>query len=142
MNKLLLSLPWFLHLSNEEITVSPSQSCHNDKCPNTLSESTGQCLVQRRCAVKATYYLFIPYFTDSLVAHILKNLSACNAGDPGSILGSGNSPGEGNGNLHQYSCLEKVHGQRSLAGYRPWGCKESDMTERLTLTANNPGSYR
>ena len=24
------------------------------------------------------------------------------------------------------------HGQRSLAGYRPWGCKESDMTERLT----------
>ena len=25
------------------------------------------------------------------------------------------------------------HGQRSLAGYSPWGCKESDMTERLTL---------
>ena len=23
------------------------------------------------------------------------------------------------------------HGQRSLVGYRPWGCKESDMTERL-----------
>ena len=25
------------------------------------------------------------------------------------------------------------HGQRSLAGYSPWGCKESDMTERLSL---------
>ena len=25
------------------------------------------------------------------------------------------------------------HGQRSLVGYRPWGCKESDMTEQLTL---------
>ena len=29
--------------------------------------------------------------------------SACNAGDPGSIPGSGRSPGEGNGNLLQYS---------------------------------------
>ena len=32
--------------------------------------------------------------------------SACNAGDLGSILGSGRSPGEANGNLLQYSCLE------------------------------------
>ena len=32
--------------------------------------------------------------------------SACNAGDPGSIPGSRRSPGEGNGNLLQYSCLE------------------------------------
>ena len=33
-------------------------------------------------------------------------MSACNAGDLGSIPGSGRSPGEGNGNLLQYSCLE------------------------------------
>ena len=32
--------------------------------------------------------------------------SACNAGDPGSIPGQGRFPGEGNGNPHQYSCLE------------------------------------
>ena len=32
--------------------------------------------------------------------------SACHAGDLGSILGSGRSPGEGNGNLLQYCCLE------------------------------------
>ena len=32
--------------------------------------------------------------------------SACNAGDPGSIPGSGRSPGEGNGYPLQYSCLE------------------------------------
>ena len=32
--------------------------------------------------------------------------SACNAGDPGSISGSGRSPGEGNGNPLQYSYLE------------------------------------
>ena len=32
--------------------------------------------------------------------------SACNAGDPGSIPGLGRSPGEGNDNPLQYSCLE------------------------------------
>ena len=32
--------------------------------------------------------------------------SACSAGDAGSIPGSGRSPGEGNGNPLQYSCLE------------------------------------
>ena len=32
--------------------------------------------------------------------------SACNAGAPGSIPGSGRSPGEGNGNPLQHSCLE------------------------------------
>ena len=34
--------------------------------------------------------------------------SACNAGDPGSIPGSGRSPGEGNGNPLQHSCLENL----------------------------------
>ena len=33
--------------------------------------------------------------------------SACNAGDPGSIPGSGRSPREGNDNLLQYSCLDR-----------------------------------
>jgi len=32
----------------------------------------------------------------------------------------------------QYSCLENPHGQRSLAGYSPWGRTDSDMTERLS----------
>ena len=57
--------------------------------------------------------------------------SVYNVGDPGSIPGSGRSPGEGNGNLLQYYCLEKYHGQRSLVGYSPWGRKELEMTERL-----------
>ena len=29
---------------------------------------------------------------------------------------------------------EKSHGQRSLVGYGPWGCKGSDTTEQLTLS--------
>ena len=31
----------------------------------------------------------------------------------------------------------EFHGQRSLAGYNPWGGKESDMTEQLTLPADS-----
>ena len=52
--------------------------------------------------------------------------SACSAGDPGSIPGSGRPPGEGNGNPLQYSCLKNPMD-------RPWSRKESDMTERLIL---------
>ena len=54
--------------------------------------------------------------------------SACNAGDPASIPGSGKSPGEGSGNPLQYSCLENLM-DRGAAGYSPWGYKESDRTE-------------
>ena len=46
--------------------------------------------------------------------------SPCNAGDTGDmglISGSGRSPGGGNDNSLQYSCLE--NGQRSLVGYSP-----------------------
>ena len=52
--------------------------------------------------------------------------STCNAGDLSSIPGLGRSPGEGNDNPPQYSCLENTHGQRSLAGCSPWDHKESD----------------
>ena len=45
------------------------------------------------------------------------------------IPGLGRFPGEGNGNPLQYSCLENLHGQRSLAGYSSWGRKELDTTE-------------
>ena len=55
--------------------------------------------------------------------------SACGAGGLGSILGLGRFPGGGYGSPFQYSCLENPHGQRSLAVYSPWGCKDSDTTE-------------
>ena len=44
--------------------------------------------------------------------------------DTGLIPGSRRSPGRGMGSPLQYSCLGNP-----LAGYSPWGCKESDMTE-------------
>ena len=42
---------------------------------------------------------------------------ACNTGDPGSIPGSGISPGEGNGNPLPGFLPGESHGQRSLVGY-------------------------
>ena len=51
--------------------------------------------------------------------------SACNAGDLGLIPGLGRSPGGGHGNPFHSSCLENLHGQRSL---------ETDTTEHLTHT--------
>ena len=67
------------------------------------------------------------------------NASACNAGDLGSIPGSGRYPGEGNGNPLQYSCLENpmdrgawwatVHG---VAKSQTW---PSDFTFTLLIVS-------
>ena len=73
---------------------------------------------------------------------MVKNPSA-NAGDvrdSGSIPGLGGSPGGGHGNPLQYSCLEKLHGQRSLVGYSPQGRKESDTTEQLSIHKKSEAS--
>ena len=56
--------------------------------------------------------------------------SAWNVGDPGSIPGMGRSPGEGNGNPLQYSCLENSM-DRGV-----WGEVRQDWA--TTLTSNNP----
>ena len=37
---------------------------------------------------------------------------------------------------------EESHGQRSCVGYSPWGCKESDMTEQLTLLLGDSKGQR
>ena len=52
--------------------------------------------------------------------------SACEARDSGNtglISALGRSSGGENGNPLQYSCLKKTHGQTSLGGYSPEGCK-------------------
>ena len=62
-----------------------------------------------------------------------------NSGDPGdvdSIPGLGRSPEGGNGNPLRYSCMENPM-ERSLTGYSPQGCKESDLTESLSTLAQS-----
>ena len=56
--------------------------------------------------------------------------SACSAGDAGSIPGSGKIPWRRKWQPTPVFVPGEFHGPRSLAGYSPWGCKESDMTEQ------------
>ena len=61
--------------------------------------------------------------------------NAGDARDVTSILGSERSPEGGNGNPFPPVFLPgKFHGKSSLAGYSPWGHKESDMTEHARST--------
>ena len=60
--------------------------------------------------------------------------SACNVGDLGSIPGSERSPGGGNGNPLQYSCLENSMGTGAWWATVLGGHKELDRIERLTLS--------
>ena len=58
---------------------------------------------------------------------------ACNAGDPGSILGLGRSPGEGNGYPLLYSCLENSI-DRGAWWVTVHGVTELDKTEQPSLS--------
>ena len=49
--------------------------------------------------------------------------------EAGLIPGLGRSPGGRHGKPLQYPCLENPHGERKLADYSPYGCKELDTTE-------------
>ena len=62
---------------------------------------------------------------------MVKNLPA-SAGDTGSIPGLGRSPGEGNGNPHQYSCLENPMDRGTWQAIVQ-GVTNSDTTEQLSM---------
>ena len=65
---------------------------------------------------------------------------ACSVQDLGSIPGLGRSPGGGRAWQPTPVFLpEGFHGQRRLAGYSPWGRKESDKTERLSTHTHPSG---
>ena len=72
------------------------------------------------------------------MAQRVKRLPAVQV-DLGQIPGSGRPSGEGNGNPLQYLCLENpMDREARSATYSPWGCKESDTTERFHFTLSCP----
>ena len=77
---------------------------------------------------------------------MVKNLPA-SARDTGSILGSGRSLGEGKRQPTPVFLPGKSHGQRSLAGYSPWGHDLATKQQQLhtrhwryNIEQNQPGS--
>ena len=69
----------------------------------------------------------------------LGGASDVNAGDTrdmGSVPGLGRSPGVGNGNPLQYSCMKDSMDRGALAGYGPWDCRESDVTKGLRSSSS------
>ena len=64
----------------------------------------------------------------NILCMLLCKASACNAGDPGSNPGLGSSPGEGNGNPLQYSCLENPMDRGAWQALYLLGSQESDTT--------------
>ena len=55
------------------------------------------------------------------------------------IPGLGRSLGKENGSPFQVFLPRESHGQRNLEGYSPWGCKELDTAEQLTLHSQTYG---
>ena len=84
----------YMSVSSYNVHTNPGSRCY---CAHFTDEQTE---FQKRLNLltKTTGLLGFP---DDL----LRKDSACNAGDPGSVLGLGRSPGEMNGNPLQYSCL-------------------------------------
>ena len=84
-------------------------------------------------------YIVTLVIQSSLVAQMVK-VSAYYVGDPGSIPGSGRSPGEGNGNPFQYSCLENPMDrgawQATVHGVAKSWTRLSDFTFTFTWLFN------
>ena len=87
----------------------------------------------------ASLYIYICYIASPWFSGTEFACSAGAVGDTGSILGLGRSPGEEHGNPLKYSCLENLHGQRSIEEPRPWGCEDSDMTQQLSTAQHTVG---
>ena len=100
---------FFLYLVNCFENLSPNSSrdatMHSNTIHNSQRMYTIQCpsideWIKKRCYIHTTEYRRdFPGGSDG-------KASIYNAGDLGSIPGSGRSPGEGNGNPLQHSCLE------------------------------------
>ena len=119
-----------LKFTRLEIEQLGSNSC-SDSCKliGQITYTLSLSFLSYKCfylAMNKIMYIYVcVYIYASQVVLVVKNLPA-NAGDIrdlGLIPGLGRSPGAGNGNPLQYSCLENPYEQRSLAGSSPWGLR-------------------
>ena len=91
-------------------------------------------------AIKNYYTIWLDYGS-SAAWWLSSKESTCQIEEASSIPGRARFLGGGHGNPFQCSCLENPHGQRSLVGYSPWGCKELDKTESTWPTCRHINIY-
>ena len=92
----------------------------------------------RECSDFTDLHVAIQLSRASLVAQLVRLCLQC--GRPGFDPSVGNIPWTREWLRTPVFWPGEFRGQRSLAGYRPWGCKESDMTERLSLSSSSPNT--
>ena len=105
-----------------EISESMKEETGKDSSMQVSQENYRGCLL----------YGNLGKFWASLVAQMVKNLPAMQETRVQSLSWE-DSLEKGMATTPVFFPRE-FHGQRSLAGYSPWGCKESDPIEQLTLT--------
>ena len=94
------------HFGQYPCRVTWSLSSVGWESPHRCELGQTQCgLYTERTLYICQRYLFAVFLPELPRSSVGKE-SACSTGDPGLIPGSGRSPGEGNGNPPQYSCLE------------------------------------
>ena len=113
----------------------PPQSCLSPTTPSSFLELETNLPNQQELEITKTE--LIPSWVYIYISPIE---SACNAGEPGSIPGSGRSPGEGNGNPLQYSCLENPM-DRGAWRATVCGVAGTDTTEQLPLSLSFTFSF-
>ena len=118
---------------HSSVSESGIERAHNDMLvvfEDGQDNFTGLSSLGPRQSFPRIFVVISPgWLVDFPGASVVKNLTA-KAGDAGSIPGSGRSPGVGNWNLLQYSCLENSMDRRAwqISWASPWGCKELEKT--------------
>ena len=113
------------------------------RCSTWLPPETNTKLREHFSLVKTSFVSvkINTYLWASQVAQVVNNplANAGDAGDSDLISGRGRFPWRRAWQPTTIFSPGKFHGQRSLAGYNPWGHKESDMTDLLSMHTRTQG---
>ena len=124
---------WASVVSTCRLVVTAHGLSCSAACGIFLDQESNPCSLHWQEDSYPLYHWRIPriYFLNTLLyfpGGSDSKASVYNAGELGSIPGSGRFSGEGNGNPLQYSCLENP---MDGGAWCPWGLKKLDTTERL-----------
>ena len=133
----------FLFLQCQEVNLHQSACAKNVRYStmqrtNIIMSNCLEYLMHCKCSDRHLYMLNIQYnYQTGFPGGSEDKVSDCNAGDLGLIPGSGRSPGEGNGNPIQYSCLENPMDRgvwwATVHGVAKSWTQLSDFTQNLSL---------